>query len=83
MIYKKPDTFASGILLLVPEAGIEPARYRYRWILSPVRLPVSPLGRSDYYIIDALEKKTKMLFFSRGFLRHRKGLMNQGQYANR
>ena len=32
--------------LLVPEAGIEPARYRYRWILSPVRLPVSPLGQA-------------------------------------
>ncbi len=30
---------------VVPEAGIEPARYRYRWILSPVRLPVSPLGQ--------------------------------------
>ena len=31
--------------VMVPEAGIEPARYRYRWILSPVRLPVSPLGQ--------------------------------------
>ncbi len=28
--------------LMVPEAGIEPARYRYRGILSPVRLPVPP-----------------------------------------
>jgi hypothetical protein len=27
---------------VVPGAGIEPARYRYRWILSPVRLPVPP-----------------------------------------
>ena len=35
---------------LVPEAGIEPARYRYSWILSPVRLPVSPLGQRDNYI---------------------------------
>ena len=34
---------------LVPEAGIEPARYHYRWILSPVRLPVSPLGQRNYY----------------------------------
>ena len=29
--------------LLVPEAGLEPARYRYHWILSPARLPISPL----------------------------------------
>jgi hypothetical protein len=29
--------------LMVPEAGIEPARYCYHWILSPARLPVPPL----------------------------------------
>lgn len=29
-------------LILVPLAGLEPARYRYRWILSPLRLPISP-----------------------------------------
>ena len=33
-----------NLSILVPEAGIEPARYRYRRILSPVRLPVPPLG---------------------------------------
>ena len=27
-------------LILVPVAGLEPARYRYRWILSPLRLPI-------------------------------------------
>jgi hypothetical protein len=27
---------------VVPGAGIEPARCRQRWILSPVRLPVPP-----------------------------------------
>ena len=31
---------------LVPPAGIEPARYRYRGILSPLRLPVPPWRRS-------------------------------------
>ena len=25
---------------VVPEAGVEPARYRYHWILSPARLPI-------------------------------------------
>jgi hypothetical protein len=32
--------------LLVPEVGIEPTWGRPRWILSPVRLPVSPLRRT-------------------------------------
>ena len=27
----------------MPKAGLEPAWYCYRWILSPVRLPISPL----------------------------------------
>jgi hypothetical protein len=31
----------------VPEAGIEPARYLYRGILSPLRLPISPLRQGD------------------------------------
>ena len=35
---------------MVPEAGLEPAQYHYRWILSPLRLPISPLGHVlDYY----------------------------------
>lgn len=25
---------------LVPVTGLEPVRYRYRWILSPLRLPI-------------------------------------------
>ena len=31
-------------LFLVPEAGLEPARYLYRRILSPLRLPIPPFG---------------------------------------
>ena len=31
---------------MVPGAGIEPARYFYRGILSPLRLPISPPGPS-------------------------------------
>ena len=31
--------------LLVPEAGVEPARYRYHWILSPARLPIPSFRR--------------------------------------
>ena len=29
---------------MVPEAGLEPARYFYRGILSPLCLPIPPLG---------------------------------------
>ena len=34
--------------VVVPGAGIEPARYFYRGILSPLRLPISPPGLSVY-----------------------------------
>ena len=33
---------ANPLISLVPGAGIEPAWAKARWILSPVRLPVSP-----------------------------------------
>lgn len=38
--------------LLVPEAGLEPAWYCYRRILSPLRLPVSPLGHATLLYIN-------------------------------
>ena len=34
---------------MVPEAGLEPARYFYRGILSPLCLPIPPLGHVLYY----------------------------------
>ena len=37
-----PQSFLLIFLLTVPRAGIEPALYRYNWILSPARLPVPP-----------------------------------------
>ena len=36
---------------MVPGAGIEPARYFYRGILSPLRLPISPPGRCAVRIV--------------------------------
>ena len=52
---KSPETY-SFERFLVPVAGLEPARYRYRWILSPLRLPIPshrqvilPHGRLNYY----------------------------------
>jgi hypothetical protein len=32
---------------MVPEIGIEPTRTEVRWILSPLRLPVPPLGHEE------------------------------------
>ena len=34
---------------MVPEAGLEPARYFYRGILSPLCLPIPPLGQVNWY----------------------------------
>ena len=31
--------------VMVPLVGVEPTRYRYHWILSPARLPISPQRR--------------------------------------
>ena len=38
----------SDYMGLVPVAGLEPARYRYQWILSPSRLPI-PSHRHLYF----------------------------------
>jgi hypothetical protein len=37
---------------MVPEAGLEPARYFYRGILSPLCLPIPPLGhvKGTYFL---------------------------------
>ena len=49
-IEKKQIPCICRLFFLVPEAGLEPAWYCYRRILSPLRLPVSPLGRLlNYY----------------------------------
>ena len=42
-IKKQTDTvYQSGSFNMVPIAGVEPAWYCYRGILSPLRLPISP-----------------------------------------
>ena len=33
------------MIVVVPEAGLEPARPYGHWILSPVRLPIPPPGQ--------------------------------------
>ena len=62
----EPGTPIASRFSLVPVAGLEPARYRYRWILSPLRLPISPPGHCLTIISkdrvsckDFLKKDTK------------------------
>ena len=56
---------------LVPPAGIEPARYRYRGILSPLRLPVPPWRRSFIIAERAASVKPR--------LSHRECAQNSGR----
>lgn len=39
----------SDLSCLVPGAGLEPAQYRYRRILSPMRLPIPPPGHTCFF----------------------------------
>ena len=39
---------------MVAEAGLEPARYFYRGILSPLCLPIPPLGQVNRYQINSI-----------------------------
>ncbi len=41
--------FCNSLILMVPEAGIEPARRERRGILNPLCLPISPLGHRNRY----------------------------------
>ena len=47
--------------VLLPKAGIEPARYCYRRILSPVRLPIPPLGLKNKKAPPGFEPGVKEL----------------------
>ncbi len=47
---------------MVPKTGLEPVQYRYRRILSPLRLPISPLGQLPIIIIYNLNNKINSKF---------------------
>ena len=51
---QKSQSGTGNFCNLVPGTGIEPVRYRYRRILSPVRLPVPPPGQVGH----SLENRT-------------------------
>ena len=58
---------------MVPGAGLEPAQYCYRGILSPLRLPISPSGHYKY------EKNSKQDFSKFWFELIRNGAGNEGR----
>ncbi len=39
---------------MVPEAGLEPARYFYRGILNPLCLPIPPLGHNFIKLLPSV-----------------------------
>lgn len=49
-------------LQMVPKTGLEPVQYRYRRILSPLRLPISPLGQLPESIINNFTHKINSKF---------------------
>ena len=44
------DYLHNVLFLMVPGAGVEPARGFPRGILSPLRLPISPPGQTDIWL---------------------------------
>ena len=80
----------------MPLAGLEPARYRYRGILSPLCLPIPPQRRLKYNISKCLfcqgflskifkERSLKMQFDSQAVVKwslmNSLILLNKTQYA--
>ena len=63
------------LLLLVLVTGLEPVRYCYRGILSPLRLPISPHQRAIDIIID-LTNKVKNFFENIFIIKVRNALKN-------
>lgn len=56
---------ASRLSLMVPLAGLEPARYRYQWILSPPRLPIPSQRRIPFRHVPP---NSKSIFLIRRFV---------------
>ena len=50
---------------MVPVAGVEPARYRYHWILSPARLPIPSHRRIGRYSLYHKISKLQDIFFEK------------------
>ena len=51
---------------MVPEAGLEPARYFYRGILSPLCLPIPPLGHVNRYQLALIILLNKLMSLKGG-----------------
>ena len=61
-IEKSPKPIGTqGFWTMVPVTGLEPVRHRWRWILSPLRLPFHHTGRCSNSIIH-IGAKSKLNF---------------------
>lgn len=60
------DTDGVFIYIVVPETGIEPVRplFTKRRILSPMCLPISPLGHHDHFQKNGLDESLNEADFS-------------------
>ena len=66
-IKTEPGTRCASRLSLVPVAGLEPARCRHRWILSPLRLPIPShwhMRRIVLYISFPIKSSPNFNFFA-------------------
>ena len=61
----------SDFLSLVPAAGVEPARYRYHWILSPARLPIPSRRLMRLGTVSIIQRGQKKIKYFSKFLKKR------------
>ena len=53
--------------IIVPGAGVEPARHCCHWCLRPTRLPIPPSGQSPHYAADRDGKSSQIFTKSNPF----------------
>ena len=64
--------------VMVPVAGLEPARCRHRWILSPLRLPI-PSHRHLVYRYDIIRQNAEK---SKHFSDKKSGVLQNSAAGN-
>ena len=78
---KNNSVFHGVAINLVPVIGVEPIRYRYRGILSPVRLPIPPHRQACIYYHCLGEKSsvfTKKVTRAALMEKHRSSIIFKG-----
>ena len=63
---KSGSSFDEPHCLLVPKAGLEPARGETRLILSQVRLPIPPLRHFSWFLLTCYCRSEQLLLYRYG-----------------